>query len=112
MKLITQQSRTMSEALAMVTRDADLKEAFFTTPIALKAAGALETQPNKFHKGEYKGDFKGDYKGPCFKGSGKKGHKGKKGGGKGSLPESLRGLQLVWRTPDNRDLCFAWNAGR
>ena len=107
MKLITQQSRTMSEALSLVTKDADLKEAFFTTPIALKAAGALEQQPNKFHKGEYKGDFKGQF----YKGSGKKGHKGKKGAGKGQLPGSLKGLQLVWRIPDNRDLCFAWNAG-
>ena len=107
MKLITQQARTMSEALSLVTRDADLKEAFFTTPIALKAAGALEQQPIKYHKGDYKGDFKG----PFFKGSGKKGQKGKKGGGKGQIPEALKGLQLVWRTPDNRDFCFAWNAG-
>ena len=53
----------------MVTKDADLKEAFFTTPIALKAAGALEQQPIKYHKG----DYKGDYKGPYVKGSGKKG---------------------------------------
>ena len=107
MKLITQHARTMSEALVMVTKDADLKEAFFTTPIALKAAGALEQQPIKYHKGDYKGDFKGS----CYKGSGKKGQKGKKGGGKGQMPEALKGLQLVWRTPDNRDLCFAWNAG-
>ena len=74
MKLITQHARTMSEALTMVTKDADLKEAFYTTPIALKAAGALEQQPIKYHKG----DYKGDYKGPYFKGSGKKGQKGKK----------------------------------
>lgn len=106
MKLVTQQSKTLSEALHLVTKDADLKEAFFTTPIALKAAGALDQQPWKYQKGEHKG-HKGDQKG----GGKYKGHKGKKGGGKGNIPESLKGLQLVWRTPDNRDLCFAWNAG-
>ena len=37
MKLVTQQSKTLSEALHLVTKDADLKEAFFRTPIALKA---------------------------------------------------------------------------
>ena len=74
--------RTMSEALTMATKDADLKEAFFTTPIALKAAGALEQQPIKYHKG----DYKEDYKGPYVKGSGKMGQKGKKGGGKGQMP--------------------------
>lgn len=81
MKLVTQQSKTLSEALYMVTKDADLKEAFFTTPIALKAAGALDQQPWKYQKGEHKGDFKGGGK-----------HQGKKGGGKGNIPGSLRGL--------------------
>ena len=84
MKLVTQQSKTLSEALYMVTKDADLKEAFFTTPIALKAAGALDQQPWKYQKGEHKG-HKGD-----FKGGGK--HQGKKGGGKGNILGSLRGL--------------------
>ena len=55
MKLVTQQSKTLSEALYMVTKDADLMEAFFRTPIALKAAGALDQQPWKYQKGEHKG---------------------------------------------------------
>ena len=57
---------------------------------------SLEQQLIKYHKGDYKGDYKGSY----FK-----------SGGKGQMPEALNGPQLVWRTPDNRDLRFAWNAG-
>ncbi len=81
-----------------MTRDADLKEAFFTTPVALRAAQSVE-QPYKWHKACDKGG----------KGKGKKGKKGEKG--KREIPGQLKGLNLAWRTPDGRDLCFAWNTG-
>ena len=111
MKLIVNDGMSMHDALGHVTRDADLKESFFTTPLALRAAQAVES-PHKFHKGGFKGDNpKGGYKGDFFKGG-----KGKKGGKtKHNLPkdvaQKLQGLPLAWRTPDGRDLCFAWNTG-
>jgi len=101
MKLVTQEGHTLADALRSVTRDADLKEAYFTTPVALRAAQASD-HPNKWQKQYDKGG----------KGKGKKGDKGKKGEkGKRELPEQLKGLSLAWRTPDGRDLCFAWNTG-
>ncbi|CAE7041883.1 unnamed protein product [Symbiodinium sp. CCMP2592] len=35
--------------------------------------------------------------------------KGKQGKGKGEEKGAFRGLQLVWRTPDGKDICFAYN---
>ena len=40
MKMVVHEGRTLADALVAVTRDADLKEAFFTTPVALKSASA------------------------------------------------------------------------
>ena len=68
MKLVTQEGHTLADAMRAVTRDADLKEAFFTTPVALRAAQSVE-QPFKWHKTLDKGG----------KGKGKKGKKGEKG---------------------------------
>ena len=102
MKLVTQEGHTLADALRAVTRDADLKEAFFTTPVALRAAQSAQSGEhiNKWQKTYDKGG----------KGKGKKG--GKKGEkGKRDMPEQLKGLSLAWRTPDGRDLCFAWNTG-
>ena len=98
MKLVTQEGHTLADAMRAVIRDADLKEAFFTTPVALRAAQSME-QPYKWHKTFDKGG----------KGKGKKGKKGEKG--KREIPDQLKGLNLAWRTPDGRDLCFAWNTG-
>ena len=102
MKLVTQEGHTLADALRAVTRDADLKEACFTTPVALRAAQAAQSGEhiNKWQKIYDKGG----------KGKGKKG--GKKGDkGKREMPEQLKGLSLAWRTPDGRDLCFARNTG-
>ena len=102
MKLVTQEGHTLADALRAVTRDADLKEAYFTTPVALRAAQSAHSGEhiNKWQKTSDKGG----------KGKGKKG--GKKGDkGKREMPEQLKGLSLAWRTPDGRDLCFAWNTG-
>ena len=106
MKLVIQ-GHTLADSMAAVIRDADLKEAFFTTPVALKSA-LSEAQPSKFQRFNSKGSFGGKSYGSFSKGKGK---------GKGKSKPShqqdtrLKGLNLAWRTPDNRELCFAWNSG-
>ena len=105
MKLIVTEGLSMHDALGQVTRDADLKESFLTTPLALRAAQSVES-PNKFHKGSFKGDFKGG--GKDFKGKGRGKSKSKTNLPK-EVTQRLQGLQLAWCTPDDR--CFAWNTG-
>ena len=110
MKLVVNKGYTLADALEAVTKDSDLKESYFTTPLALKGAmGSVEPPPqNKFPRF----NFKGQSGQQGFKGNGKA-QKGKtKGKGQfKEIHEKLRGLSLSWRTPDNRDLCFAWNSG-
>ena len=56
-KLVQSGEKTLSEALSEVIKNADLKESFFTTPIAL---GASQSGENKWRRlGEWKG--KGDF---------------------------------------------------
>ena len=110
MKLVVNQGHTLANALGAVIRDPDLKEAYFTTPIALKAAATPELPPNKWQRSNNKGssaDLKGKSKGQVGKGRGKNSH----AKGKPIQDSRLAGLSLAWRTPDNRDLCFAWNSG-
>ena len=101
---------TLSDALEAVIKDPDLKEAYFTTPMALRAS-MPEAQPNKFLRYNNKGgsgSFSGKQFAPFTKGKGK----GSKGKSKGKPADPrLKGLSLAWRTPDQRELCFAWNAG-
>lgn len=107
-RLVLSDGYTLGDALKAVMRDAELKEAYFTTPIALKAASSVEPPPqNKFprfnskgYSNQSKGFSKNQQKG---KGRGKS--KGK------SMDERLIGLTLAWRTPDGRDLCFGYNNG-
>ena len=107
MRLVINEGHTLSTALRAVTKDADLKEAFFTTPVALRAA-ASEPPANKWPRYNSKGSN--------FAPSSGKFHaqnpKGKGKGGKSKGKDSrLSGLQLAWRTPEGRDLCFAYNTG-
>ena len=101
------EGHTLADALNSVIRDADLKEAYFTTPVALKAS-LSDAQPNKWQRFNSKGSFSGKSSPSFAKGKGK---------GKGKSKSSnqadsrLKGLNLAWRTPDNRELCFAWNSG-
>ena len=104
MRLVINEGYTLANALRAVTKDADLKEAFFTTPVALRAATA-DVPQNKWPRFNSKGSFSGGKSGQqASKGKGKTG----KSKGKDSR---LAGLQLAWRTPDGRDLCFAYNSG-
>lgn len=101
------EGHTLSDALTMVIKDADLKEAYFTTPVALKSA-AQDNPPNKFQRFNSKGNFGGKSFQSFPKGKGKGKHKSKS---PGPSDPRLKGLNLAWRTPDGRELCFAWNTG-
>lgn len=94
-KLVNSGQQTLAEALESVVRDADIKETFFTTPLAMHTASAGAAE--KWRKPNWKGD------------KGKKGgEKGdKKGKGKG---KNFKGHQLVSKTPDGRELCYAFNS--
>ena len=115
-KLVIKEGHTLANALSMVIRDADLKETYFTTPVALRAAMAANSDRppfSKFQRPNLKGfgDFRGDFKGKGKWSKGGKGEKGGKGAKGHEARKELQGLQLVWRTPDGRDLCFGFNAG-
>ena len=112
-KMILEGTATMSEALRAVREDPSLKEAYFTTPLALHSAGP----PSKFRKGNGKG--KGHEQHPHAPppaphaggrgtGKGKEG-KGRKGKGQVVLANGKQ-LALVSATPDGRQLCYAYNA--
>ena len=97
--MVNEAGKTLSDALALVVNSPDLKETYFTTPLAL----ASIQRPTKWHKGAGK-ESKGGGK---EKGSGK-GKPGKWTKGKTS-DNALKGLVLSWRTPEGRDICFAYN---
>jgi hypothetical protein len=98
----------LSESLLAVIRDPDLKEAYFTTPVALRSALSEPQQPNKWPRFNSKGGFSGKQSSSFSKGKGK--HSKGKSKGK-TIDQRLKGLSLAWRTPDGRELCFAWNGG-
>ena len=94
-----------------VTKDPDLKEAFFTTPLALTASES----PNKYQKPNAKGNM--DYfTRPKGKGKGKGSYNSFNNFSKGSgkHQRNAKGkhgdFQLVSQTPDGRDICFAYNS--
>ena len=102
------EGHTLADALLAVIRDPELKEAYFTTPVALKSAMPEAQQPYKWQRFNGKGGFSGKQSHPFSKGKGKS----SKGRSKGkSQDQRLKGLSLAWRTPDGRELCFAWNSG-
>ena len=94
--------------LIRVTKDPDLKEAYFTTPLALTASES----PTKFQKTSHqKGKYEWNSK-PKGKGKGK--FHQNEGFGKGFKSSGNKGkhgdLNLVTQTPDGRDICFAFNS--
>lgn len=108
-KLIVSKGMSMADALTSVTKDADLKEAYFTTPLALRSAMSVEPPPQSKWQ---RPNFKGFGKSSSF--SGKSFQTGKAKSGKGKSKEirkELVGLTLAWKTPDGRELCFAFNNG-
>lgn len=102
------EGHTLADSLLAVIRDPDLKEAYFTTPVALKSAMPETQQPYKWQRFNSKGGFNGKQSYGFTKGKGKQ----PKGKSKGKqVDQRLKGLSLAWRTPDGRELCFAWNGG-
>ena len=104
-KMIVRDGISLADALHRVIHDPELKETFFTTPVALRASMSQHSegfQQNKFQRFNSKGGGKFQTQ----KGKGK----GSKGKGK-EIRKELAGLQLAWRTPDNRKLCFGYNTG-
>eukprot|EP00435_Cladocopium_sp_Y103_P013098 s2653_g3.t1 len=97
-KLVVREGATLAEALGRVIRDSDLKETYFTTPVALKAA--MSSQQEGFQQSKFQRfNSKGSGKQFTSKGKGQQ------------IRKELMGLQLAWRTPDNRELCFGYNTG-
>ena len=101
MKLVNKDGQPLCEAMKTVIKDADLKEAFFTTPVAMYLA---DSGPNKWPRYNSKGSDSG------FHGAGK-GFKGRGKGKKGKMSKAYhKGQSLVSHTPDGREICFAFNA--
>lgn len=102
-KLILAGTHSMSEALAHVVKDADIKECYFTTPIAL-GVGSSSQQSDDFKWRRLSGKGNGSTKG--FTGGKSKG----KSKGKQRVQTDFNGNSLVSKTPDGRELCYAFNA--
>ena len=115
---------TLTDAMAAVIKDQELRSLYFLSPLLLSAnqrssvnstrqAIALSTSSGGHPRGEKRGraNKRQHTDSPSTgqsKGSGKGSGKGKnnKGKGKGSNDGQ------VSKTPDGRDLCYNWNAGR
>ena len=103
-------SRPLRDTLREVTEDAQLKEQYFTSPIALQNRGKRSSEgwepwedSNKWNRGSWKGNSKGKDSDRGKKGKrGKEGKEGKEGKGK-------QQSSTTSRTPDGRFICFAYN---
>ena len=114
-KLVNRGECTLSAALKQVVGDMELKESYFTTPLALLTAEGQ--MPQKYNRPNSKGgnDGRGFQGGYHYRNdfNNKKGGKGKQNfGGKGKSKHkgSHGNLQLATHTPDGRELCFAYNS--
>ena len=116
MKLILAGTHSMVQALSHVVKDADIKECYFTTPIALGVGfQSQQSSEGKWRKLGGKGNFSGSHP-SSFKGNYSKGKPYKGGFGKGKgrnnsvLTRDDNNNALVSKTPDGRELCYAFNA--
>lgn len=88
-KLVAE-GQTFADALKLVTKDADLKEAYFTTPVALRAAmgsASSESVPQKWMRPNFKGPGKGSFGKSSFSSH----SKGKSKGGKKQRQRNPKG---------------------
>ena len=95
-KLVQAGTHTVAEGLTAVIKDAEIKEAHFTAPIALGVGWNNQrpsVQPNKWQRTGFKGKS-------SFKGAPSKGGKGKGKSGKGS--RDFNGNSLVTHTHTRR----------
>ena len=111
-KRASREGRPLKDTLTEVMKDFQLKEQYFTAPIALSSgsrdAPAWKRQPfwgqedsNKWQR--YEG------KGATSKGKGKKGKKGEKGAKGGGKTDGKSGKGTTGRTADGRLICYAYN---
>ena len=117
-KAVREDGETLAAALQTVVRDAELKELYFTSPIALmgrkqNSHGAFDETPPWERKTKAKNNHQGKSGGKgAGKGAGKSSGKGAskgngKGGGKGTKGSKKN---LLFVTPDGRQICFAFNS--
>ena len=92
------QGGCMAEELKKVTRNSDVRERHFSTPLAVSSASQALQSGWKEQPGLWR---------PHPYGDGKAKGKGKKGKGKGKGKKGSQHLHST--TPDGRQLCFAWN---
>ena len=99
-------SRALKDTLAEVQNDAQLKEQFFTSPIALQHRNM--PAPNTWYErpGGQPWKWRRNDKGPG-KGKGKDAHKGKEQKGKKGKGQGHG--ELASCTPDGRMICFAYS---
>lgn len=100
-------NRPLKDLLEEVTKNSELKELYFTTPIAVtkKQSDNLD-RPAKWARtgppqsDEHKGRAKG------------RGNKGKGKGAKRRVVYPGTDIELVSLTPDGRQICFGYNTGK
>ena len=87
----------MARGFKAVVKNSDVRERYFSTPLAVSSASQSMEKINK--EGS-----RHTWSKPVSGGGKGKGKKGKSGGGKGKGKERVSGV-----TPDGRQICFAWN---
>lgn len=88
---------SFDEAIRKAWSDTVVRDLYFVTPLAVGGA-AMRERPRRSHTPRRRAPKKPQNKGPG---------QGEKGGGKG---KSKRGNGLYAKTPDGRNICFAFNA--
>ncbi len=96
------EGEVMREALDQAMKDGVVKERFFLTPAAYSALTAMGGRKEK-SRSPRRDKWTGSYRQPS---SGSGGGKGKSKGGKGKKGV---GKALHSKTPDGREICYAWN---
>ncbi|CAE7822684.1 unnamed protein product, partial [Symbiodinium necroappetens] len=111
-RLVNEEGETLAEALTKVCKDTELKEVYFTTPLALASA---EGSVRKYFKGAGK-DHKGGKsdQATSSKGDGKlnKGKTSESQGYGGKTPGVFAGFTLLSQSPDGRQICYAFNSAK
>lgn len=104
-------NKPLRDLLTDVTKDSELKELFFTTPIAVSRRGNSETtgdRPTKWQRISSMEEFSVTKS----KGAGK----GKSGKGRGKAKKRIvfpgTDIEMVNLTPDGRQICYAYNTGK
>jgi hypothetical protein len=117
-ELVREDGHTLKSAMLAVTKDTELKELYFTTPIAIGSRGAsgsgsatsgIPPPPGPHPAGNRKKRKAEAYLAKQAANAAGKGTKGTKGKGKGKGKEGKS--DLASSTPDGRQICFAYNAG-